>query len=176
MQMPRLVRTLRTAPVSVSRQDLHELAVAYGMEEFDRKGECPPTWIVASRGNLAWFETPWTDMQQEIMLTECMRRLMAELPAHAYAFISEAFIAKVPEEDINVSLVDLPATERDDVLLVTSFDRAGGFDLSRFLVTVRRPIGPNFLGPRVDEDYSIGEIAMWNLFMESPTAHQFLEL
>lgn len=71
-----------------------------------------------------------------------------------YSIIIEAFIAKV-DRDTDLGsigpLADLPKNQRDEVLLIQTFDRDGGFDGTRFLVTVRRPIGPNFLGPRDDE-------------------------
>lgn len=153
----------------IGRRPLHELAVGYATEQFDRKGECMPTWLIAAGGRIAWFESVWEDEQHKLLHVECMRALMAATSADFYAFITEAYIAKVEakseEELADISLADLPKSERDDALLITTFDRAGGFDLTRFLVTIRRPIGPNFLGPRVDEDSSLGSMEgrMWNL-------------
>jgi hypothetical protein len=170
MQVPHLLKTLNTAPVAIGRADLHELVVAYGMEQFALKGRCPPTWIIAAGPNIAWFVTDWANEREKALNTGCMRLLMEEVNASSYSLITEAYIANVrgkSEEEIEqiASLADLPSNERDDVLFVTTFDRAGGYNITRFLVTIRQPVGPNFLGPRVDEDEEIGGMQgrMWNL-------------
>lgn len=168
MQMPQLLKVQNTAPVAIARPALHELAVAYSMEQFDLKGRCPPTWIIAAGHNVAWFVTDWEDERQKVMYTGCMAALMAQVSASAYSMVTEAWIAMVrgkSEEEIASigSLADLPDNEREDVLLVSTFDRAGDFDLTRFLVTIRRPIGPNFLGPRVDEEVGDFRGRMCNL-------------
>lgn len=167
MQMPQLLKKQSTAPVAIGRADLHEMAVAYAMEQFDRWGRCPPTWAIAAGGNIAWFVTDWDSGPEKVLHSQIMQTMMQELPAHAYAFVTEAYIAntagKSKEEIARIDdLRNLPKNERDDALLVTTFDRAGGSNMTRFLVTIRQPVGPNFLGPRVDENIPL-EGRMFNL-------------
>ena len=168
MAPPRLLKSDGlTRPIS--RADLHELAVVYATELFARKGSVPATWLIAGGNRVVWVETPWEGDDEKSMSVAAITVAMKTVGAHAYSSIVEAWIATVPEDRPELAEVaprHRDPKERDDILLVTTFDRKGAFNASRFLVTVRRH-GPNFLGPRDDETFG-GEHRMrgrmWNLF------------
>lgn len=140
----------------VSRPDLHEMAVAYAMREFAVKGEAPFMWIIAAGPNLMWIETPWRDEREKELFVRTIRGAMQELGARAYSFITEAWMATYSDKDpkpgepgfLNPS--ERPESQRDDVLMITTYDDAGAYDATRFLVTIRER-GLNFLGPRDDQ-------------------------
>lgn len=166
--MPRLVKTDTATSARLTREALHEIAVAFAVERFEDKGELISTWIMANDdAGIAWFETPWeTDSEKDLHVL-LMRKILQSSGVHAYAFITEAWVVKVdgpPGEDF-IPPSERPEGERgDDVLLIWTFDRDGNADCTRFLVTIRRQ-GPNLLGPRVDEDDVCNmEGRMWNLF------------
>jgi len=58
---------------------------------------------------------------------------------------------------------EMPASARDDVLMIGTLDKAGGSQTTQFLVTIRDN-GRNYLGPRVDDDTKAASGRMWNLF------------
>ena len=157
MDMPRLVKSVELP--QLSRSDLHEMAVEHMTAQFDRWGEVTATWLVALGSHVAWFETPWQDAEEKDLHVECMRCLMRALGAHAYTFASEMWASK------KVDGPELLPQLRDYVLIVATYDRYGGFDGTRFLVTVRQPVGPNFLGPRDDDTLRGTNIAgsIWNV-------------
>ena len=61
----------------------------------------------------------------------------------------EALMAQVNKHGV----CSLPPDLRDDILMISTFDREGIYNMTRFLVTVRKR-GLNFLGPRMDQDAS----------------------
>ncbi|MER8619184.1 hypothetical protein NKG99_20495 [Mesorhizobium sp. M1409] len=157
-----------------SRQDLHEKAAAHAEEVFARKGEAPILWLIAHGLTVWWIETPWQSQYEKDLFTRMMRSVMADYRAHAYAFVSEVVFASIRDEEPEKvaellalaerdGVASLPARYRDDALVVSSFDRDGDCQLTRYLVTVRKR-GPNFLGPRIDEETSgHPEGRLWNL-------------
>lgn len=165
MPPPQLIKTQALAPLQLSRNDLHEMAVGYAVGVFDRKGQCEPTWIVAAAGKLMWFETAWGCEHEKHLHVECMYRLMQALNADAYAFLSEMWCASYRDGDPQVPPSERPVNERDDILVITTFDRSGEFEATRFKVTIRQPVGPNFLGPRDDETMKHLRVGgdLWNL-------------
>jgi hypothetical protein len=149
------LRKLDTLPAPISREELHELAVAFAVEFHGRKGEVPPTWVMAIGKQIAWLETAWESEFEKDGSVFVAREMMKHTGAHAYSQIVEAWVAAVPSDrpDLAETLPsDRDPSERDDVLLVMTFDRQGGFQGTRFLVTVRRR-GPNLLGPRDDQSF-----------------------
>ncbi|MGO8241283.1 hypothetical protein ELH77_19150 [Rhizobium ruizarguesonis] len=154
----------------ITRADLHEMMVAYGMLEFERRGAAPFMWIIKSGPHLKWIETPWENDFEKNLQTSFIRTLMQKMEAEAYSFMTEAWVAvetatpdgKVPADAIAPS--QRPKNERDDVLVIYTFDKHGGFDVTRFLVTLRDN-GRNYLGPRDDESMTgaMPSGRMWNL-------------
>lgn len=152
----------------LTRADLHEMMVAYGMLEFERRGEAPFMWIIKNGPHIYWIETPWQNDVEKEASTHILRNLMQKMNAEAYSFMTEAWVAvytgTLEEAQAARPPSDLPKNERDDVLLISTFDKGGGFDSTRFLVTIRDN-GRNYLGPRVDEG-AVGMVPsgrMWNL-------------
>jgi hypothetical protein len=163
---PVILKTENLAPVSVQRAGLHEMACAFVEERFKLKGRCAPVFATAAETHVAWVECDWANDGEKLASVEMMRITVQATNAHAYSFMTEAWVAAFdtlkPDEaerwitfcgEHGVSA--LPGHLRDDVALVLTFDRQGGCSMSRYLVTQRRR-GPNFLGPRVDDDGDTG--------------------
>lgn len=171
---PQHLKTENYGPLKLQRAELHEIACRYGEEQFKQNGCCRMTWIFAVDTQVVWIEVRWEDFQEKLATEYVMRRVLQEFGAHAYAFISEVYIAatdRMPENDRAAMLAhankhgigSLPENVRDDALLINSWDDAGDGALTKYLVTVRRH-GPNFLGPRVDEaEYHMSEGRFVNL-------------
>jgi hypothetical protein len=165
---PDILKTQRLyLPLPVSQ--LHELMVAYCQTEFDRRGECAPTFIVQVPGWLVWIRTPWEDNGDKFASTEMISSLLKELHGISYAFAAEVFVSVYDAAEVREGNYEPPSRrkQRDDVLMIMSFqrDRKGPL-FTRFLVNVRPPGKYNFLGPRVDEpeaDYMSGDLM--NLFL-----------
>lgn len=159
---------------------LHSMACEYVEEIFSRKGECPPTWIIAGGaavGNrVLWIETPWENDRHKVATVKAIRDLLKILQARCYSQISEAWIYAsdaIPEPEREhwnnvahtMGLQNVPDKYRDDVAQVFSFSREIHY-LTHYKVTIRRH-GPNFLGPRIDDmcNGSTFEGRMWNLLI-----------
>jgi len=166
---PRLIKT--EAAIGMTLDDLHNLVCAFGENEFAQQGAAPFMWVIQKGNNLAWLETPWENDPEKYASTEFIRAMLKELNADRYSFMTEAWVAvenyekggKLPTRDI-VPPSQRPANERDDVLMIYSFERSGKYQMTRYKVTIRAH-GQNYLGPRCDEpptDQAGGE--MWNLF------------
>lgn len=153
---PRPYKIDDLAPERASRRALHEMGVAYALLEFERRGEAPFMWLIAARSKVIWIETPWADDREKAMHCEFIREIMKTVGAHAYSHMIEAYMASTttdPDDDPNfVMLSKRPKNERDEVLIINTFDRKGDGDHSRFLVTPRQRPLKNHLGPRIDED------------------------
>jgi hypothetical protein len=155
----------------LARADLHEMMVAYGMLEFDRRGAAPFMWIIKNGPHVYWIETPWENDAEKHASTSLMRLLMQKMEAEAYSFMTEAWVAVETREAVTDEFPtdftppsERPKNERDDVLMIYTCDKDGGFNATRFLVTVRDN-GRNYLGPR-DDDSLTGATPsgnMWNL-------------
>lgn len=157
MASPRLLKSDDHAPERISRRALHEAAVAFAVEIFDRKSEGhAPVCVLAGGSRVAWFEVHWESDDEQWLMMETMRRLGREMNLHAYSFISQAYAVTemmkvdepLPPDWIPPS--ERPRSARDQILAILSFDKNGGHEMTRFLVTPRRQ-GPALLGPRVDE-------------------------
>jgi hypothetical protein len=150
---------------------MHELACEYAEEMFARRGACPFMWIILSGDHWAWIETPWEDDREKRLHTYLIAELLQEFDAHAYTFISEAWVAvsppgpdgKMPENVVPPS--ERPKNERDDVLFVLTQERDKPSVMSRYLVTMRPPgLGLNYLGPRQDEGHNMDGGMLVDLF------------
>jgi hypothetical protein len=146
---------------------LHELAVDHATKTFYTGVEqVEPIWVVYENPHLVWLETAWENQRQKEGVVDIMRDALRRKNMHAYSFISEAYVS-VSKADEPIRPPSLrPRDQRDEVLMVWSFGRAGGVLTSRFLVTPRRT-GPRILGPR--DDTMLGGTGdntglLWNLF------------
>lgn len=154
----------------ITRADLHEMLVAYGMLEFDRRGAAPSMWIIKNGPHIYWIETPWENDREKEASTRLMRDLMRKMGAEAYSFMTEAWVAVETgsrDELMKRAITppsQRPKNERDDVLLIHTFDKEGASHATRFLVTIRDN-GRNYLGPRDDitDMEMVPSGRMWNL-------------
>jgi len=173
MSEPRIFKTENLAPMRATREMLHDMAVTYAEEEFDRRGQVPFLWLIAIGTRVLWLETPWENDWEKNASVRVLRRMMAELEVQAYAQMCEAWIAVVNADKDGKLPIDhrmpseMSAKERDDVLMVSSYDRDGGCMMTRYLVSLR-PGGRNLLGPRVDIDTEHERMTgrMFNLLAE----------
>jgi hypothetical protein len=149
----------------LTRHDLHEMAVAYAVAEFERKGAAPCMWIICTGPDVIWIETPWEDDREKVVSTAAIRAAMKAMGARSYSFITEAWMASYFDGD-DTTVPPSEKEKRDDVLLISTYDQKGEFDGTRFLVTVRKH-GLSYLGPRDDEtmmEYKV-EGRMFNLLV-----------
>ena len=173
---PRLLKT-EQVPVDLDRVTLHSMACAYVEELFSRKGEMEPTWLIGEGRNMASFETPWGNPLQKEFVVQHFRALFKRIGIEYYSLAVEAWVFNtrvVPkdEQDKWLKLVrkhglkDMPDEFKDDVVLITSFDKDDGFSISQYKVTIREN-GLNFLGPRVDNPMGDEKFTgrMWNLLL-----------
>lgn len=172
--LPRQLKVDQMGPLTVPLHGLHSMALAFGEERFAQKGDCPPTYLVAVRTNVLWLEAAgeeWGEWEARLLTYAFMRHFLQVSGAHAYSFLSEAFVAVYPGKKLGDDIVmplDLPDSERDEILMVTSYAKAGDCYFSRYLITPsRRPGKLAWLGPRIDEsaeDASAMAGAAFNLF------------
>lgn len=140
----------------LSREALHEKAIAFAEAEFDRRGKCPFVWALHIGDDLVWIETPWDSNREKVASVRMIRAMIKEYQARAYSHCVEAWVAayKVAKDGVTPEKMpsEMPKDQRDDVLLVSTFDKNGGSNTTRYKVTVREH-GYNFLGPRDDESF-----------------------
>lgn len=167
----------------VTREELHEKAIAFTEEQFARKGSVPFMWALVQGSHVAWVETPWEDEREKVAATRTIHQMMFGLGATAYSFISEIWTCSFSIEQhgekefkrlndfaTKHGVCALPPNLRDDAVMITTFDRSPEYNFSQFLVTMRPPNrGLNFLGPRVDKpEGKDGQMSgrMWNLLRQ----------
>lgn len=184
MSPPRLIKTDRLLPPDhVDRALLHDLACTFIEEKFKLTGHTEPTWLIAQGNNLAWFETSWQGVAEKQLTIDTFRKFFADLGIDCYASINEAWAFSpniVPPDEMEMwldrvkheGLADIPDKYKDDIVMVTSFDKTDAYSMTRYKVTVRKPgRGLNFLGPRIDvpqTDQFSGR--MWNLLVKEREA------
>lgn len=158
IEMPKVVK-FDHKPLTT--QEMHDLACAYGEEQFSRYGECKPTWLINLGQRTIWVETLWRTDAEKYDITDRLSYMMQALGAQAYTLAVEAWVAvdvkqddgKPPKKFVMPS--ERPENERDDILMVITQPKFGPQLMTRYLVTIRKT-GLNFLGPRADETYEKG--------------------
>lgn len=177
--LPRLIKTENLAPVRPERKILHEMACQFGELQFRQKGGMASVWVMATGPSIAWIETDWQSSREKDVATFAMREMLEATGSQAYSFITEAWVASFEglsdaerkhwmDFSNQRGLSALPPHLRDDILMVLSFDRAGGCSMSQYIVQMRKGKGPNYLGPRIDANASDGlqwAGRMGNLFL-----------
>ena len=168
---PELINSYR-APERVARQALHEVAVDLATSLYNDIGYVLPMWIIASYGEkrphpnldghfIVVVKTAWASPDEKYQATEMMRDFVndADVGAYAYAFICEAWVATERKGDkydelrklgFPVAPADRDEADRDDILMITSFERDGDSALTRFLTHDKGGAGKSFLGPRIE--------------------------
>ena len=171
--IPRLVKSEFVGELTL--EQLHEKMVAHGEHCFSMKGQAPFLWMIWDGSHLLWIETPWEDDREKAISVEFIKRLMRVANARMYSFMTEAWIVMLDKDEAKQrdsmrhkpQIKDMPG--RDDVLTIYSHSVDGGFIGTRYKVTIRRPVGPNFLGPRDDETlrgYAQAEGRVFDLFKQ----------
>jgi hypothetical protein len=153
MKAPALRKMDRLGPLTIPLHGLHAMALSFGEDQFKRFGKCPPMFVLAFGTNIAWLEPEWSTVREKAHVFRFMRDFIADMDVRAYTFMSEVWAAARPigekRSDWPDSLEDLPASERDEKLMVDTWDREGNNFVSWYLITPRKR-GLAFLGPRVD--------------------------
>ena len=172
--------------------ELHELVVAKGIAAFEKDGRAPFLWTILLDHHLTFIETPWENEREKMEATHKMRHIMAALQARAYSFMTEAWVSainfestskedqeKIMEQSRKHGVKSLPETLREDVLMVSTYDRGGNYLMTRFGVRYgsrTHPTGGWKFGRLLARDDwhkdSIGhfEGRMWNLLKEEGNA------
>jgi len=153
--LPQQLKVDHLAPLTVPLHALHAMGLRYGEEQFRAKGSCVATFAVAIGTDVLWLESKFGPASHRRLVYRFMREFLHVSGAHAYCFMSEVWVAAVDNlDDIDVLPSERPESERDEVLLVTSFGRQGDKYLSRYLITPSRHPGKlAWLGPRVEDDF-----------------------
>jgi len=163
--IPRLIKTANLAPVKPGRTTLHEMACAFAEEQFKLKGGMPAHWLLATGPHVAFIETDWQSNDDKDRASYAMRETLLAMGGQAYSFTTEAwtaaFLPEMGEAEqkhwmdfaAEHGVKNLPPHLRDDVLMVFSHDRDGGVSVSRYVVQMRKGKGPNYLGPRIDDEF-----------------------
>ena len=156
MSQPR-VYNITTPDHMLSLAELHETAVAFAEELFSRKGQVPFLWILDLGHEILWMETPWEDDTEKTACLKIITIIMREAKVRAYVNMVEAWTASYrgvhPDDEGFKMPSELPPDQRDDILMISSFDKKSDEQLiTRYLVTVRKRGQLNFLGPRDDLD------------------------
>lgn len=175
MGPPRQLKIDRLGPLTIPAHGLQSMAVRYGEDQFARYGRCQPTFLIAIKTDVLWLEALWEDHYERMLTYRLMTGFLKASGAHAYSYISEAYVAAYKPEDLggdgepDVLPANLPPDQREEVLFITSFDHKGQSFFSRYLITPRKR-GLSFLGPRVDEE--IGDMTgpALNLFKKAGPA------
>lgn len=151
----------------ITRAMLHEMAADYIADGFSRKGEVDAMFILGFPGGRAvWVQTKWENDSEKVLTVHMMKSMMHYSGCDCYAQVSEAWKASENEgmSEADKKLVEtarttggglwtLPPHLRDDIVFAMSFDRGGTVYHSHWIVNMRRH-GPNFLGPRIDEQFA----------------------
>lgn len=154
----------------LSLAELHEMAITFAEELFSRKGQVPFLWIIDLGHEILWMETPWEDDTEKEGSIKIITMIMREAKARAYVNMVEAWAATEtynphdPKKEF-VPPSERPKDQRDDIMMVASFEKKSDVQLiTRYLVTVRKH-GLNFLGPRDDINEKQGRFTgrMFNL-------------
>jgi hypothetical protein len=160
---------------------LHEMACAFAEEEFKLKGGVPFMWLMGAEDHVLWIETRWDSQVEKELMTRLIGATMQHFWITAYAFISEAWVTSshiYPEAEkekltkrASRGLEHFPEQYRDDICMISSFNKDGDARMTQYKVTVRQPLGPNFLGPRIDLELDQHmEGRMWNLLRKGAKA------
>lgn len=124
---------------------LHEHAVHVAETEFERavRGtrspyQCPFLWLIKTPKLLLTMETPWSDDDEKIRSMNMMRTYMAMANASAYSFMHEAWMAVFTNENMPKVMPDsvraMPEDQREDVLMVWTYDRSDYHRRTRWAV------------------------------------------
>lgn len=138
-------------PVSeMTAADLHEMSVGYALGCFDNDGLTPTFSILDAQG-VTIVCSPWQSEAEKNVTFEFVSHKLDELNAKAYSLCHEIYVAV---QAANAPLV-LPSerspSERDEVVMISTYSRDGQVLVTRFLITPARQGHDAKLGPRVDE-------------------------
>jgi hypothetical protein len=113
---------------------LHEYAVKMAEDSFAASASAPFRFLVRKGKRVVVIDTPWEDVQQKEMHSQIMRMYMQMIEADAYSFMSEVWIGipKNPTTYDGTPPSEMPEEEREDALVVLSFDRTGAHFNTRF--------------------------------------------
>lgn len=140
----------------LSRAELHEKAVAFVEERYPRTGDVPFLWIIDDGEALVWIETGWESEAEKVASYNLVALTLMISKARQYASIVEVWIAR-QQVDKNGNYPDdaplpseRPENERDDAVLISTFERNGAFSLTTFIAKRHSKL----LGARINEDSS----------------------
>lgn len=142
--VPKVIASDRLEPGELdSVATIHEHACGLATSGFKKFGFAPFLWLFRYRPDdkgpwtLNIMETPWRDEREKMHHVRFMRTLFEELRITHYSFISEVWMAVVLGADALAADDFRPVCERperEDMLMVTTFDREKNHLLSRWPV------------------------------------------
>lgn len=147
--------------------DLHEMAVGFGMGSHASSGEVLPTFTILNAGGIDIITAPWANDEEKNAAFGFVERKLRADKSRAYSLVHEIYVAIAIVGEPYTMPRDRPPSDREEVLMVSTFGRDGEVFISRFLITPARQGHNAKLGPRVDEPEEIARTyqgRMFNLF------------
>lgn len=148
----------------ISREALHEKAVAFVEERYPRTGNVPFLWIIDDGEALVWIETGWESEAEKLLSYDAIALALMISEARQYASIVEVWMAsQKPAADGSFDHdeplpSERPENERDDAVMISTFERNGAFSLTTFIAKQQSKL----LGARVDHESSGLGLGQWS--------------
>lgn len=140
----------KISAAEMTAADLHEMSVGYAMGCFDSDGLTPTFTLLDAKG-ISIVCSPWSSEAEKNITFEFVAHKIEEDNCRAYSLCHEIYMAHYEPGTPLVMPANRPASERDEVLLITTYGRDGAALVTRFLITPARQGHEAKLGPRVDE-------------------------
>ena len=137
-------------PDDMTLSNLHEMAVGFAMGSHESSGEVMPTFTLLNAGGIDIVSAPWRDDREKHAAVEFVASKIAENFSRAYSFVVEMYVAAQVVGAPYVEPSKRHPSQRDEVLMVSTYGRDGSLFITRFLITPARGDTPATLGPRVD--------------------------
>lgn len=132
--------------------DLHELSVGWAVSCFDgSEGGIIPTFTLLANEGITMIASPWSSEVEKNLTFEFVASKLAEDNSHAYSLCHELYMARHEPGTRPVLPSRRAPSERDEVLMISTYGRGGECMITRFLITPARQGHEASLGPRVDE-------------------------
>lgn len=140
-------------PVSeMTAADLHEMTVGMALGNFDgSEGGIIPTFTLLDGKGVSIVCSPWSNEEEKNVTFEFVAKMLAENDCKAYSLAHELYMARHEPGTRPVMPSRRAPSERDEVLMISTYARGGECLITRFLITPARQGHEAKLGPRVDE-------------------------
>jgi len=128
------IKTIKVKPGELETLTaLHEHAVSLAEKSFADHGSAPFLWLIRIESGVLAINTPWENVREKDQAVATIRQILRIFDATMYAFIAEAWITVVTDPDkYDAKVPPSRQPDREDVLMVQSFDRNDNHLYTRF--------------------------------------------